>query len=64
MDPTPPAPNFVPFQLDRSLLVLKKDEEEFFTSETGITTVDELKEHIYAVQEEAYKVEICDSEIF
>jgi hypothetical protein len=43
-------------KLDRSLLVLQKDEEEFYRSETGINDLDELKEHIFAIQEEAYKV--------
>jgi hypothetical protein len=43
-------------KLERSFLVLEKDEEEFYRSETGITDLDELKEHILAIQEEAYKV--------
>jgi len=45
-----------PPELDRSILVLTPDEEAFLKSKTRIADTDKLKEHIFAVQEEAYKV--------
>jgi hypothetical protein len=53
MHPEPLASFTEALQLDKSLLVLEKEEEEFLMLKTGIITTDELKEHVYAVQEEA-----------
>lgn len=42
--------------LDPELLSLRSDEAAFFKAETGITDNEELRQHIIAVQAEAYKV--------
>lgn len=42
--------------LDPSLYHLDPDELEFFKVQTGIQDEEELKEHIIAIQAEAWKV--------
>jgi len=42
--------------LDSTLLELNPEEEAFFKLETGIQDTEELKKHIFEVQEVAYKV--------
>jgi hypothetical protein len=37
-------------------LQLDPDEAEFFLSQTGINTIEELKSHILAIRDEALKV--------
>ncbi len=46
-----------PRPLDPTLYALDEDEAAFFKSQTGIEDDASLKSHIFAVQEEAYKVE-------
>ncbi|KAG7448621.1 uncharacterized protein BT62DRAFT_992644 [Guyanagaster necrorhizus] len=42
--------------LDPTLYVLTEDETAFFKTQTGIEDVNALKNHIFTIQEEAYKV--------
>ena len=44
--------------LDDSLYALTEDEAAFFKVETGIQDDVQLKNHILAIQEEAYKVRV------
>lgn len=58
-DPKPTANHRkYPSQLDSSLYNLKDDELDFYKQSTGIDDDEKLKEHIIAVQAEAYKVNI------
>ena len=49
--------------LDESLYKLEGEELEFYRRETGIQDEEQLKQHILAVQKEAYEVSrmiLCD----
>lgn len=46
----------LPDKLDPSLYKLRDDEKAFYQAATGINDDEELKEHIIAVQTEAYEV--------
>lgn len=41
--------------LDPSVYNLKDDEKAFFRAQTGITSDEQLRQHILKVQEDAYK---------
>ena len=41
--------------LDPSLLVLEEDELAFYKAQTGISEVEELRQHILRIQKEAYE---------
>lgn len=46
----------LPDKLDPSLFKLKDDEAAFYKSVTGIDDDEDLKQHIFAIQKEAFEV--------
>jgi len=50
------VPKFIPAKLDASLYNLGEQEITFFKEKTGITDGAALRDHIFAVQVEAYEV--------
>ena len=53
---TDQVPKFIPAKLDASLYNLDEQEISFFKEKIGITDDAALRDHIFAVQAEAYEV--------